>query len=723
MNSARHLKKNQNQISGNLEKLSSGYAINRAADDAAGLAISEKMRCTITGLTVGTENAEIGVNLVRTADGALVEVHDILNRMVELATLSANGTYDDELDRHAMQLEIDELVGEVNRIVQGTNFNGIPLFTRDVLVDIIDSFYEKQDVQVGTVETSSSYTTSVYTSILQGGTSIGASKSSSYYKSSTIPVPSEALSVSGDVDFPYVIEMSYCVYDDVKSTENNAIFTDKTVSLTVSQNLDGSISVMGSNGKNYATAGLSTAADAELGLDPWTYMAQDRTGISDLVTSTELSLIMSDLLSASTLEVYAGGSIGVISNSTYYNNNKAEVLARGYTYQNGNFYKNGSYVSATTVIPSQDYYNDYASTGSYDSKYQNNMYFGGSSSCDGRVIGASISVTEGGNQIAYSVSHDGYDRSDWTSSSDMTELSNDAILGVATQPEPSHTQATLKFPFFDSADVGTDDSWMDYIVTISQLTTDSTKNEEDVLEEFHYVILTGGNIGSTLNYDGATVKIIYADASEEGHYAVDELCDTIVADTNSYTATRKLDDDAHDVAIDPNIKDQYTIQVGTFTQKKITYTDTPIYEEQDVLVHIYDERPDPIILQVGDQNIEPDRVYIHIDNMEDDVENLLKADVTHISAASTTISLVKEAINEVSLNRSQLGAYENRLYHTINKNRITTESLQSAESLIRDTDMAKEMMEYTQNNILIQASQSMLAQANQLPQGVLQMLS
>ena len=94
LNSYRQLSGNNSAVSKNLEKLSSGYKINRAGDDAAGLAISEKMRAQITGLETAQKNANDGISLVQTAEGALTEVHSMLNRMVELADQSANGTYD-----------------------------------------------------------------------------------------------------------------------------------------------------------------------------------------------------------------------------------------------------------------------------------------------------------------------------------------------------------------------------------------------------------------------------------------------------------------------------------------------------------------------------------------------------------------------------------------------------------------------------------------------------
>ena len=128
MNAYRNYNNNTSALSKNLEKLSSGYKINRAGDDAAGLAISEKMRAQITGLETAQKNAKDGISLIQTAEGALTEVHDMLNRMVELATQSANGTYDNDVDRKNLQAELDQLRTEIDRIADSANFNGIKLF-------------------------------------------------------------------------------------------------------------------------------------------------------------------------------------------------------------------------------------------------------------------------------------------------------------------------------------------------------------------------------------------------------------------------------------------------------------------------------------------------------------------------------------------------------------------------------------------------------------------
>jgi flagellin len=126
MNSLRQLGVNNTNTGKNLEKLSSGFRINRAGDDAAGLAISEKMRAQINGLEMATKNAEDGISLIQTAEGGLNETHAILQRMRELAVQAANGTNQDD-DLQSIQDEIDALAHEIDRIGDSTKFNGINL--------------------------------------------------------------------------------------------------------------------------------------------------------------------------------------------------------------------------------------------------------------------------------------------------------------------------------------------------------------------------------------------------------------------------------------------------------------------------------------------------------------------------------------------------------------------------------------------------------------------
>ena len=151
LNAHRNLSFNNTATSKNLEKLSSGYRINRAGDDAAGLAISEKMRAQINGLAQAQNNASDGINMIQTAEGGLNETHAILQRMRTLAVQSKNGTYVEE-DRDNLQLEVDALSAEIDRISTSTKFNGQTLLSSTAsslkFEFAIGSDYETIDVTI-----------------------------------------------------------------------------------------------------------------------------------------------------------------------------------------------------------------------------------------------------------------------------------------------------------------------------------------------------------------------------------------------------------------------------------------------------------------------------------------------------------------------------------------------------------------------------------------------
>jgi len=139
MNSNRMLGLTTNSLAKSTEKLSSGYKINRAADDAAGLAISEKMRRQVRGLTQASANAQDGISAVQTAEGALGEVHDMLQRMTELATKSANGT-NTTVDRGYINSEVQALISEIDRVASTTTFNE---------QNLLDGTFVSKNLQVG----------------------------------------------------------------------------------------------------------------------------------------------------------------------------------------------------------------------------------------------------------------------------------------------------------------------------------------------------------------------------------------------------------------------------------------------------------------------------------------------------------------------------------------------------------------------------------------------
>ena len=142
MNANRQLSGVQSAQQKSTEKLSSGYRINRAGDDAAGLSISEKMRSQIRGLNKAVSNAQDGISLVQVAEGALNETHSILQRMNELATQAANDT-NTSTDRNALQKEMDQLTSEIDRIRSTTQFNSM---------NLLDGSFTGKELQVGALE-------------------------------------------------------------------------------------------------------------------------------------------------------------------------------------------------------------------------------------------------------------------------------------------------------------------------------------------------------------------------------------------------------------------------------------------------------------------------------------------------------------------------------------------------------------------------------------------
>ena len=174
LNANRQLGMNNSQVSKSLEKLSSGYKINRAGDDASGLAISEKMKAQIKGLETASTNSQDGISLVQTAEGALTEVHDMLNRMVELAGKAANGTIDSETDRAALQDEMNSLLDEIDRIAESTDFNGIKLLNGDLATNTVKLGNIK--LGNGTASTTEAATAATSTQAIGAGAADQASK-------------------------------------------------------------------------------------------------------------------------------------------------------------------------------------------------------------------------------------------------------------------------------------------------------------------------------------------------------------------------------------------------------------------------------------------------------------------------------------------------------------------------------------------------------------------
>jgi len=538
MNAYRNYTNNTSALSKNLEKLSSGYKINRAGDDAAGLAISEKMRAQITGLETAQKNAKDGISLVQTAEGALTEVHDMLNRMVELADQSANGTYDNETDRANLQKEVQQLKDEINRIADSANFNGIKL---------LDGSMDAEGI---------------------GG---GANMS---------------------VNF-----------GSVTAYEAGVSNADPTFSVSLD--------------------GLSLKANASSGSLVLNVGGQDITLKFSGATKGSAVSLGSLKLSASSATL--GGikyDIKVSQGSLKFEMASSVVLTAG-----------------MTLNPSFEVKVGNATGASIESGLINK----GTQVITSGVIGGAEKMATATFEIT----------------KDM--LANGATIKIGDQT----------------------------------FTIDYSKSKDEA---------TGTTIG---------VKDLLTKDGQLDNAAIDEVI-TRITDAGK---GNKL------FTIGNNGNNQITLQSKTGLNSATYATlDTADEIKKQVAVNAPTQPGKALTLQIGDTSDSFNRLSVSIQDMHVDSLGIEDLDISTQAGAQSAVDKIKAAINTVSSVRGTLGATQNRLDHTINNLSVMTENIQDAESTIRDTDVADEMMAYTKNNILIQSAQAMLAQANQVPQGVLQLL-
>ena len=250
MNSNRMLSITQGTLNKSTEKLSSGYKVNRAADDAAGLSISEKMRKQIRGLTQASLNAEDGISAVQTAEGALTEVHDMLQRMNELAVKAANGT-NSTSDRQTIQDEVDQLLTEIDRVAETTKFN--ELYTLKGDEDKVTRYLSAHDAGIeGTLTQGATNATFSMDQLKFGDTIMIAGRE--YHISGTQAQQGEIITSSVKIGQQVTIDgiMYTCT-----ATVSNADKFELTKDDLIAKLNTSSLSIMSVNGKTYYGAGIT----------------------------------------------------------------------------------------------------------------------------------------------------------------------------------------------------------------------------------------------------------------------------------------------------------------------------------------------------------------------------------------------------------------------------------------------------------------------------------
>lgn len=518
------------------EKLSSGYQINRAGDNAAGLAISEKMRSQIRGLSQATKNANDGISLIQTAEGGLNETHSILQRMRELAVQSANGTYQDDTDREAIQLEVDALKSEIDRIASSTEYNGMKL--------------------------------------LDG--SLGGSKAVTEFGAKYGAVS------TADTDL-------------VGATITSNIAGVKVTTAYAASGKGGENALWSADGK---TLTMNLVAGE-------TYTQKD---IDNLIANATQSKDGGQTQAPSEISIKLANGVMTASKAGDTDATVAGLRATGSTADVIKLVgdkKSGAHGSSDKVT---------FTANSYGKAYDTGM---------ASKITISTDVAAGKENV---------------------EVTKAAKPADAAAGNPA-TAAEIK-------------------LHLSTGKTYTEKDIENILKEAGYDYSV--KLEDTTNTDGDADGKIYFNVKGDAEVAIT---------------------DGAGVGKDsvPN------------NGKGLTF-------------------------QIVANGVEDQRVTLNVNDMSSSAIGVANADVSTQDSANAAIDMVDAAVKTVSMQRAGLGALQNRLEYTVNNLTTTNENLTAAESQIRDTDMATEMINYTKNNILQQASQAMLAQANQQPQAILQLL-
>ena len=606
------------------EKLSSGYKINRAADDAAGLTISEKMRKQIRGLDRASTNAEDGVSAVQTAEGALTEVHSMLQRMNELATQSANGT-NSTTDRQAIQDEIDQLTTEIDRVSETTKFNETYLLKGDTDGATSAKNVNAHDAGLAGKLVANGDGTSTFKldkaladgdKVTIAGTqyTIGSTTSSADGYGKLSDLSAKTLSVGDSVTT--AVGNKYTLVDEAKNED--ATYTDG-----MQINIDG---------KKY-TIGNAT----------------------DLTNAT----------------LKKADAITLVS----------EALQKG---------KDVSITKIGTVAGM------YAAASAVDIKVVSSLDTGKISSLDcgsgtaGKAPTAAELATKAGATLG---------------AGDTVTVKG--VSTKATNSDPA-TMNTIKdvvkqLKATDVVKIGTN--------------TLNIAEETDVANNKYTV----NDVLALLNdNDEVTITATTADAKNA-------MAAAGLTAATAYTAVEtKNSSDAKNVI---SAKDAYSMMaeelqkassIGADVAAEVKSDNSGSFTITQGTVDVKEALS--FNLHVGADADSTNKITVDIDSMSSAGLGIkgIKADTEQ--DATYAIDAIADAISQVSSQRSALGAIQNRLEHTINNLDNVVENTTSAESRIRDTDMAEEMVNYSKNNILAQAGQSMLAQANQSNQGVLSLL-
>ncbi len=616
-----------NSRSKSSEKLSSGYRINRAADDAAGLTISEKLRHKVRSLNQGAKNIQDGISLVQIADGALAESQDILQRINELSIKSANGT-NTQQDREAIQSEVSDLKEELDRIAHSTSFNEkihpllgdtieetttyptkkITVSAENISFDNIKLFSDDEDVRVS-------------------------------YKPFRAGDPFDHLDLEAFIDDPdnkYADSTYNLIYGEGSTSHSRvriidmswAIAHDDYQSNCIELSLSEFSYVDGSWTEDLDNRSWSRAFE-------W---KDDAKGIGIKITQT----VQIDE-----------------AEKTYNIKNKIENT--GETVFGVDFLMN------------------------FDTAYNNNdrceAYYTDGNPVENFCVYQGSNANTSFNTWADNSSSYVYDNSEYPSS--LSIVNQDLEDSLPFSEVLSFESSKYGTPTISIGDYYEGSSEWEYFKEGSSLTS----------------------IGDTTRGKDKAISIIWSTPSTVTGLGIASRLKSGLDDLEfSFSYGVK------NIKTDPNIP-----PIPSNKWKEIE-----VIDEDAEPIKSLDQKNNDVWIQGSD--VKNDGINIKLVDATCKGIGMEDVDVSTREGALKAIGTVKDALGIVSGYRSQFGAYQNRLEHSYAINQNTAENTDDAESRIRDTDMAEEMMRFTKEGILQQAGQSMLSQANQNRQGILSLL-
>jgi len=725
----RNLSKSQNTLSTSLQRLSSGLRINSAKDDAAGLAISNRMTSQIKGLAQAVRNSNDGISLAQTAEGALSESGNILQRIRELSVQSANST-NSASDRKALQSEVNQLVSELDRIANTTSFNGLKL---------LDGSFTAQTFQVGA---NANETINV---------NVGAATTDRLGINKTETDNSVTGITAATGTRVAAVESNVATGADVATARNNAVAA-QTLTATNQDGVTKNINVL-QGATNATIAGqLGTAANASYaantveldftalqGLDAGA--ADNDVGFTLNVAGQALTVTIDNYSAASgSLASQVAAAMTGGANATAWGNSKAsyEVVGNKLTIT----------APSTTGTDSTISLADMTTTGT-NFGTDGTIGFEGSTLTSGgddsAVKTASFTVAIDPTKFAFSGTDTVVSVSSGTAEAsggifDGAAGANGMLVlgstGVSGGNNVTAQTLTINGQVVETVDVAADASAKDIAAAINAVANstgvEATARTTATLSD----ISTAGVVSFNLN--GQAVSANVSDVND-----LTNLTDAINSQTSKTGVVAKLSveknsielvaDDGRDIEI-ADFNNSATTATAATSMKVAGGSGVPALLQDNNLTTAGDST-----VVGGNVELKSSGGYFSVSSdkgetegglfsgtanelQAGDLKTVMTIDISTVAGATEALDIIDGAMARVDTIRADLGAVQNRFESTVSNLTTSTENLSAARSRIQDADFAVETSELTKAQILQQAGTAMLAQAKSLPQQVLSLL-